>query len=65
MNIPTFSVNDILVMKKPHPCKSNRFRVLRIGSDIRIVCLGCGRDISVPREKIEKNIKQVISDEQN
>ena len=63
MNIPHFSPGDILVMKKPHPCKSNRFRVVRTGSDIRLECLGCGHDFSVPREKIEKNIKQVISDE--
>lgn len=61
MDIIQFSKGDILVMKKPHPCKSNRFRVLRSGSDIRVVCLGCGREIFIPREKIEKNIKQVIS----
>ena len=65
MNFPSIAVNDILIMKKPHPCKNNRFRVKRIGSDIRVVCLGCERDMIIPREKLEKNIKQVISDEKN
>lgn len=46
-------------MKKSHPCGSNRLRVLRTGSDIRVVCEGCGRDMTLPRIKLEKNIKAV------
>ena len=55
-------VGDILEMKKNHPCspKSTRFRVLRVGSDIRIVCENCGRDLTLPRIKLEKNIKRII-----
>lgn len=54
--IPQISVGDILEMKKNHPCspKSTRFRVLRVGSDIRIVCEACGRDLTIPRIKLEK-----------
>ena len=52
-------VNDILTMKKKHPCGSFSFLVLRTGSDIRIRCLTCGREILVPRIKLEKNIKSV------
>ncbi len=52
-------VGDVLQMRKPHPCGSFEFDVLRIGSDIRIRCRGCGRDVTVPREKLEKNIKKV------
>jgi hypothetical protein len=47
-------------MKKPHPCGEHKFRVLRTGSDVRLVCLGCGRDMTVPRLKLEKNIKKVV-----
>ncbi len=60
MNLIRFSKGDTLIMKKKHPCSSDRFTVLRIGSDIRIVCSGCGRDMILPRESIEKSIKQVI-----
>ena len=59
MEIKKFNVGDILEMKKKHPCGENRMRVMRIGSDIRMVCLKCGRDITVAREKIEKNIKSI------
>lgn len=60
MAIVPMEVNDILRMKKAHPCGCFEFRVLRVGSDIRICCLGCGRDVTVPREKLEKNIKTLI-----
>ncbi len=58
-------VGDVLEMKKPHPCspKSVNFRVLRIGSDIRIVCENCGRDLTLPRIKLEKSIKRVIHED--
>ncbi len=60
MVIKKFDVGDILEMKKAHPCGSNRMKVLRTGSDIRILCLGCGRDVTVPREKLEKNIRRIL-----
>ena len=65
MPIIQFSLNDSLILKKKHPCSSDTFRVLRLGSDIRIVCLGCGRDLTMPREKLEKMIKKVISPADN
>ena len=42
MEIPKIDVGDVLTMKKQHPCGGNTFRVLRVGSDIRIVCEKCG-----------------------
>ncbi|MBE6606283.1 MAG: DUF951 domain-containing protein [Ruminococcaceae bacterium] len=57
------SLGDILEMKKPHPCGENRMKVLRVGSDIRIKCEKCSRDVTVARIKLEKNIKRVISAE--
>ena len=61
MPILRFAVGDLLEMKKPHPCGEKRFKVLRIGSDIRLVCEGCGRDMTLPREKVEKSIRKIIS----
>lgn len=56
------NVGDTLVFKKKHPCGSSSFRVLRTGSDVRIVCQGCGRDMTIEREKIEKMIKKVCNE---
>ena len=63
MEIKKINVGDVLEMKKKHPCGEKRMKVLRVGSDIRMVCVRCGRDITVEREKIEKNIKAVIPQE--
>ena len=63
MDIIKFSVGDVVELKKPHPCGGNTFRVARAGSDVRIICKKCERDVTVERLKLEKNIKQVISNE--
>ena len=57
-------INDILVMKKPHPCGCRQFEVLRIGADFKIRCTGCGREVMVARSKIEKNIKAVKNEKE-
>ncbi|MBQ3182768.1 MAG: DUF951 domain-containing protein [Clostridia bacterium] len=59
MDIIKFNVGDILVMKKKHPCGGDTLKVLRTGSDIRVECTLCKRDMTIPREKLEKNIKAV------
>ena len=58
-NILRFSIGDTLEMKKKHPCGSSEFEVVRTGSDVRIICKGCGRDMTLPREKLEKSVKKV------
>ena len=60
MEIIKFALLDRIVMKKKHPCGADTFEVLRLGSDIRIRCEGCGRDMTLPREKLERAIKRVI-----
>lgn len=65
VNSPKFGVGAILTMKKPHPCGSDKLKVLRTGSDIRVVCLGCGRDMTIARIKLEKHIKGVSSGEKD
>lgn len=56
-------LEDILVMKKAHPCGSNRWRVLRTGMDFRLKCCGCGHEVMLPRAKAEKKIRQIVRDE--
>ena len=51
---------DILRMKKNHPCGSNEFYVIRSGMDFRLRCVKCSREFMIPRNKIEKNIRQII-----
>ena len=53
------NLNDILELKKEHPCGSKRWQVLRVGMDIKLRCLGCGHEVMLPRRNAEKNIKAV------
>lgn len=52
-------LNDILVMKKAHPCGEKRWMVLRTGADFRLRCMGCSHEVMIPRAKAEKNIRAV------
>ena len=54
-----FAVGDVVVMKKKHPCGSFRWRLLRVGADIRMECLGCGRMVMVPRPSLDKSAKSL------
>lgn len=59
-------IGDILEMKKPHPCgkpDNKKFEVLRVGMDIKIKCLACGHEVMLPRSKVEKNIRKILSAE--
>lgn len=57
MEIIKLSVGDVVELKKPHPCGERLFKILRVGSEVRIVCMGCGRDMNLDRIKLEKAIK--------
>ena len=60
MQILMISTGDVLELKKPHPCGGRLFKVMRTGSEVRIVCNACGRDMTLDRIKLEKAIKKVI-----
>ena len=59
-SIPILHVGDVLELKKLHPCGSNQFRILRVGADVRVECVGCGRDMTINRIKLENAIKKII-----
>ena len=61
MEIIKYKINDIVELKKPHPCGEKRFKIMRVGSEMRIICLGCGRDMVIDRVKLEKSTKKLLS----
>ena len=60
VQILKIKAGDVLELKKPHPCGAKQFKVLRVGSDVRIVCTNCGRDMTLDRIKLEKAVKQIF-----
>lgn len=58
-----YHIDQLIMMKKGHPCGANRWRIIRIGMDIRIKCEKCGRSVLIPRSRFERRVKQVIADD--
>jgi len=56
-----YKLGSIVVMKKEHPCGSNRFEVVRVGADIKIKCLGCSHVVMLSRLDFNKRIKKIES----
>ena len=52
-----YEVGDILVFKKKHPCGSNEWKVLKTGVDYKLECVGCKRQIIIPRIELKKKVK--------
>ncbi|MCX7682461.1 MAG: DUF951 domain-containing protein [Anaerolineae bacterium] len=53
-------VGDRVRMRKPHPCGGYEWEVTRIGTDIGILCLTCGRRVMLPRSKFERRVKTIL-----
>ena len=55
-----YDKGDIVMMKKAHPCGTNRWKMTRVGADIKIECQGCGHIVMMTRQKFDKGLKKVI-----
>jgi hypothetical protein len=56
-----FRMEDVVRLRKPHPCGGFEWKVVRLGADIRLECLGCGRRVLLPRRELEKRLKAFVS----
>lgn len=60
MPVPVF-VEDVVRLRKVHPCGGYEWRVVRIGADIGLKCLTCGRHIMIPRTVFERRLKAFVT----
>lgn len=58
--LPEIKLNDQVEMRKPHPCGSTHWKVTRLGADIGLVCLGCGRRVMLTRRKLARRMKSIV-----
>jgi hypothetical protein len=56
-----FQLNDVVEMKKPHPCGTNKWKIIRLGMDIRIKCEGCQHSVLIPRKEFTRKVKKVLT----
>lgn len=62
--ITDFQLGDRVLMKKPHACGGNEWQIVRVGADIKIKCLGCGRLIMLERAEFMKRAKKNLSEKE-
>ena len=55
-----YGLGSIVIMKKDHPCGTNKWEIIRMGADIKIKCIKCGRTVLIPRIEFNKKLKKVI-----
>lgn len=55
-----FSLGDIIQTRKKHPCGNDEWEVTRVGADMKMKCLECGRIVMLDRETFEKRVKRII-----
>lgn len=58
--LTNLQMNDIVIMKKAHPCGSTEWKVVRLGADIRLECTGCGRRVMLTRSELAKRLKKIV-----
>ena len=58
-----YKLNDKVIMKKPHACKTNEWIITRVGVDIKLKCTGCNQEIMLDRLDFEKKLRRIINEE--
>ncbi len=56
-----FHLGDVVRLRKPHPCGSFEWTVVRLGADLGLRCLGCHHKVLLPRREVERRLKAFVS----
>jgi hypothetical protein len=58
--LPDLQLQDVVRLRKPHPCGSYEWTVVRLGADIGLECKGCGRRVLLPRRELARRVKTIL-----
>jgi hypothetical protein len=54
-------LDDVVTLRKPHPCGGDSWRIVRLGADIGVRCTTCEHRVLVARSSLERDIKRFVS----
>ena len=57
--LPNLEMDDVVRLRKVHPCGSFEWKIVRLGADIGLECLGCGRRVLLPRRQLARQLKSI------
>lgn len=52
-----YELNDVITMKKQHPCGGKEWKIVRVGADVKLQCLTCGKFLNLTRDEVKKRTK--------
>ncbi len=58
--LPDLKLDDRVRLRKPHPCGSYEWKIVRLGADIGLECLRCGRKVLLPRRILARRMKSIL-----
>lgn len=53
-----YKIDDVITTKKKHVCGNDKWKIIRIGADIKMECINCGRVVLIPKVELDKKIKK-------
>jgi hypothetical protein len=60
--LPDIQLNDRVRLRKPHPCGGYDWKIVRLGADIGLECLTCGRRVLLPRRELAHRLKTILTE---
>lgn len=58
--LPELNLNDLVRLRKSHPCGSYEWKIVRLGADIGLQCLKCERRIMLTRRELARRLKAIL-----
>jgi hypothetical protein len=59
MTVP-YTLGDVVLLKKPHACGTNRWKIIRLGMDIRVKCEQCEHSVLIPRIRFDRVVRKIL-----
>ena len=63
--IDAFALGDRVILKKPHACGENLWEIVRVGADVKLKCIACGRVVMLDRLEFLKRAKKLVPSEKD
>lgn len=63
--LPDLQLEDVVRLRKAHPCGSFDWKVVRLGADIGLECMGCARRVMLPRRQLAQRLKSIVQHRQS
>ncbi|NLG74300.1 MAG: DUF951 domain-containing protein [Chloroflexi bacterium] len=63
--LPDIKLDDIVRLRKPHPCGGYEWKIVRLGADIGLECMTCHRRVLLSRRDLARRMKAIVTKTDN